>query len=283
MEIPVAVIDPMVTTTKPAQVSPLPSPPIAHRMPCEVRWEQLPGDYPIPDDPVDNINQPMLAAALTESLRLANALPEQSLASTNYPICATYNGTKIIKAPDWAYIPQIGVTRQQVNRSYTPNLQGDLPIIVLEFISETDGGEYSIKRTLPIGKWFFYERILKVPTYGIFDPDLGLLELYRLAGEQYDLEIPDENGRHWIAELNLVLGPWRGELGHERSGYWLRWWDADGNLLLWGHEKVEQEQQRTEQEKQRADAAEQNVEVEKQRADRLAELLRQQGINPDEV
>jgi Uma2 family endonuclease len=273
----------MVTTSKPAKVSPLPAPPIAQSMPCEVRWEQLPDDYPIPDDPVDNINQPMLAAALTEALRLANALPEQSLTSTNYPICATYNGTKVIKAPDWAYIPQIGVTRQQVNRSYTPNLHGDLPLIVLEFISETDGGEYSIKRTLPIGKWFFYERILKVPTYGIFDPDLGLLELYRLADDQYDLEIPDENGRHWMAELNLFLGPWRGELGHERSGYWLRWWDADGNLLLWGHEKVEQEQQKVEAEKQRADAAQQSAEAEKQRADRLAELLRAQGINPDEV
>jgi Uma2 family endonuclease len=276
VEDPVAVIDPMVTTSKPTQVAPPPPLSAVQSMPCEVRWEQLPDDYPIPDDPVDNINQPMLAAALTEALRLANVLPEQSLTSTNYPICATYNGTKVIKAPDWAYIPQIGVTRQQVNRSYTPNLHGDLPLIVLEFISETDGGEYSIKRTLPIGKWFFYERILKVPTYGIFDPDLGLLELYRLTDDQYDLEIPDENGRHWIAELNLFLGPWRGELGHERSGYWLRWWDVDGNLLLWGHEKVEQVQQAVVQEKQRADQ-------EQQRADRLAELLRAQGINPDEV
>jgi Uma2 family endonuclease len=266
----------MVTTSKPTKVAPPPPLPTVQSMPCEVRWEQLPDDYPIPDDPVDNIDQPMLAAALTEALRLANVLPEQSLTSTNYPICATYNGTKVIKAPDWAYIPQIGVTRQQVNRSYTPNLHGDLPLIVLEFISETDGGEYSIKRTLPIGKWFFYERILKVPTYGVFDPDLGLLELYRLVGDQYDLEIPDENGRHWIAELNLFLGPWRGEIGHERSGYWLRWWDADGNLLLWGHEKVEQVQQAVVQEKQRADQ-------EQQRADRLAELLRAQGINPDEV
>jgi Uma2 family endonuclease len=260
----------MVTTTsKPVQVKSAPAPPLAPLVAIEVGWEQLPDDYPIPDDPVDNINQPMLAAALTDALRIANYLSDQSLTPTNYPICATYNGTKIIKAPDWAYIPQIGVTRQQVNRSYTPNLHGDLPIIVLEFISETNGGEYSNKPTLPIGKWFFYERILKVPTYGIFDPDLGLLEIYRLLDDQYQLEIPDENGRHWITELNLFLGPWRGDLGVERSGYWLRWWDADGNLLLWGKEQVEQEKQRAEQEKQRAD--------------RLAELLRQQGINPDEV
>jgi Uma2 family endonuclease len=278
----------MVTTPK-RLLTPSTSP-VAQLMPIEVQWEQLPDDYPIPDDPVDNINQPMLAAALTDALRMANYLSDTTLTPTNYPICATYNRTKIIKAPDWAYIPQIGVTRQQVNRSYTPNLHGDLPIIVLEFISETDGGEYSVKPTPPIGKWFFYERILKVPTYGIFDPDLGLLEIYRLTEDKYDLEIPDENGRHWIAELNLFLGPWRGNLGVERSGYWLRWWDAEGNLLLWSHEQAEQEKQRADEEKQRADeeklrADEEKLRAdeEKLRADRLAALLRQQGINPDEV
>jgi hypothetical protein len=256
----------------------------------DIRWEQLPDDFPIPDDPVDNINQPMLAAALTDVLRTANRLPEKALTPTNYPICATYNGEKIIKAPDWAYIPQIHVDRPVVNRSYTPNLHGDLPSIVLEFLSETDGGEYSSKPTSPIGKWFFYERILKVPIYGIFDPDLGLLELYRLINDRYDLEIPNEHGRHWIAELNLFLGPWRGALGTEREGYWLRWWDASDNLLPWAIEAVGQEKQRADDEKQRADDEKQRADDEKQRADdekqradRLAEILRTQGINPDTI
>jgi Putative restriction endonuclease len=267
-----------------------PDQPIAQLMPIVLRWEPLPDDYPIPDDPVDNIHQPLLAAALTDALRTANCLPTQALTPTNYPLCVTYNDAIVIKAPDWAYIPAISVERQAVDRSYTPNLQGELPTIVLEFISETEGGEYSIKPTTPIGKWFFYERILKVPIYGIFVPDRGLLELYRLTEDKYDLEIPDENGRHWIAELNLFLGPWRGDLGTERSGYWLRWWDAAGNLLLWGHEKAEQESQRADQASQRADQASQRAEQESQRADaaqlkaeRLAERLRQQGIDPDEV
>ncbi|MEB3292599.1 MAG: hypothetical protein VKJ24_05530, partial [Synechococcales bacterium] len=165
------------------------------------------------------------------------------------------------------YVPALRVARPEINRSYTPNLQGDLPLIVLEFISETDGGEYSNRRTPPIGKWFFYERILQVPIYGIFEPEGGLLELYRLKGDRYELEMPDENGRHWLSELNLFLGPWRGERPGERSGYWLRWWDTQGSLLLWGSERAEQE-------KRRADAAE-------QRASQLAELLRQQGIDPE--
>lgn len=42
---------------------------------------------------------------------------------------------------------------------------------------------------------------------------------------------------------------------------WLRWWDSQGNLLLTGEERAEQE---------------------RQRADRLAEQLRSLGIEPDE-
>ena len=79
----------------------------------------------------------------------------------------------VVKAPDWAYIPQINVPRQEIKRSYTPKLQGDIPVIVMEFLSDTEGGEYSIKPTYPPGKWFFYEQVLEVPNYIIFEPDSG--------------------------------------------------------------------------------------------------------------
>lgn len=131
----------------------------------QITWEKLPDDYKLPDDPVDNINQPALAAALTQSLELAGELPPNALTSTNYGICATLNGRIVVKAPDWAYIPKISVDREEVIRSYTPQLQGDIPVIVMEFLSDTDGTEYSVKPTYPPGKWFFYERILKVPNY----------------------------------------------------------------------------------------------------------------------
>ena len=55
----------------------------------EITWEKLPDDYVLPGDPVDNINQPSLAAALTESLEIAGELPANALTSTNYGICAT--------------------------------------------------------------------------------------------------------------------------------------------------------------------------------------------------
>lgn len=232
-----------------------------------VTWEKLPDDFVLPDDPVDNINQPALAAALTESLQLAGRLPATALTPTNYGICATIDGQIIVKAPDWAFIPQVRVDREQIVRSYTPRLHGDIPAIVLEFLSDTDGGEYSAKQTYPPGKFFFYEQILQVPNYGIFDPATGKLELYRLDDSgQYRLASADEQGRVWLPEIQLFLGVWQG-VRENRSGYWLRWWDEAGNLLLWGTEQVALERQRVEQERQRAE--------------RLAAQLRAAGIEPE--
>ena len=225
-----------------------------------IAWEKLPDDFVLPDDPVDNINQPALAAALTTSLRLAGKLAETALTPTNYGICVTINGKIVVKAPDWAYIPHITVARSEVVRSYTPQLQGEIPVLVLEFLSDTDGGEYSVKETYPPGKFFFYEQILQVPNYGIFEPETGTLEFYRLGeARRYCLDSANEQSRFWISEMQLFLGVWQGER-ENRQGYWLRWWDEQGNLLLWGSELVEQE---------------------RQRAERLVAQLRAAGIEPE--
>ncbi len=233
----------------------------------EVVWEKLPDDFVLPNDPVDNINQPTLAAALTESLRIAKRLPEQALTPTNYGICATVNGKIVVKAPDWAYIPAITVPRSQVERSYTPQLQGNIPVLVLGFLSDTDGGEYSVKETFPPGKFFFYEQILQVPNYGIFDLTTGELEFYCLnGGKRYALASPNAQNRFWIPEMQLFLGVWQGKRDN-RDGYWLRWWEQQGNLLLWDTEQIEQERQRVEQERQRVE--------------RLAAQLRAAGIEPE--
>jgi len=135
-----------------------------------IAWERLPDDYLLPDDPVDNINQPAIAAALTDALATANQLSDTNFTCTNYGICATLNGRIVVKAPDWAFIPELRVPKTDVVRSYTPQLQGSIPAVVMEFMSETEGTEYSIKPTYPPGKWFFYEQVLQVPTYAIFSP-----------------------------------------------------------------------------------------------------------------
>ncbi|MEG3438276.1 Uma2 family endonuclease [Pannus brasiliensis CCIBt3594] len=241
-----------------------------------ILWEKLPDDFILPDDPVDNINQPALAAALTESLAIAGKLGEFSLTTTNYGICARIGTRFVVKAPDWSYIPRISVPREEVIRSYTPRLQGDIPLIVMEFLSETEGDEYSGKPTYPPGKWFFYEKILQVPNYVIFTPERGELECYSLDNTgEYELRSPDEWGRYFIEGLDLFLGVWSGTR-ENRSGYWLRWWTESGELLLWGGESIDRARQQIQAEQQRAEA-------ERQRAERLETFLWEQGIDPDRI
>ncbi len=234
-----------------------------------VTWEKLPDDFQLEEEPVENTGQPLIAGALREILELMGYIKPEMLIASNFGLCATVNSELVIKAPDWVYVPSVlPIEPGKDRKSYTPQLEGDIPSVVMEFLSETDGGEYSVKRTYPPGKWFFYEQILQVPTYVIFDPATGLLEVYRLQAGRYELELPDAEGRHWMADMGLFLGVWRGEK-EERTGYWLRWWDEEGNLLLWGVERLEQERLRAEQERLRAD--------------KLAQYLRSQGIDPDAI
>ncbi len=225
-----------------------------------VTWEPLPKDFQLEDDPVENDGQPLLAGALRESLELSGLIQPQMLIVSNFGLCATIDEQIVVKAPDWLYVPAANPT-ESIRRSYTPHAEGDPVAIVMEFLSDIDGSEYSVKRSFPPGKWFFYEQILQVPIYVIFEPEGGLLEFYQLQNERYELVLPDPDGRHWIAAMNLFLGTWRGEK-EGRSGYWLRWWDESGMMRPWAVEQIEQERQQKE---------------------RLMAYLRSQGIDPDNL
>ena len=79
---------------------------------------------------------------------------------------------------------------------------------------------------------------------------------------------PNQRGHYPIAPLGVELGIWQGTyLGVELP--WLRWWDAQGNLLLSGTEKAQQ--------------AESKLEQERLRAERLADRLRAMGIDPEQM
>jgi Putative restriction endonuclease len=255
-----------------------------------IAWEILPPDFCLPDEPVESNLQPLLAAALRESLELAGLILESVIIATNFGICATVNEKTVVKAPDWVYIPAANpFPAGEIRRSYTPCAQGDRPSIVMEFISATDGGEYSFNPHYPYGKWYFYEQILQVPTYTIFHPQLRVLEVYHLVDGKYQAVSPDADRRFWIESLGLFLGTWIGKKA-DYEGCWLRWWDKSGNLLLWGCELLAQERQLVEQERQRAEQERQRTEQERQRAEqaeeksvRLAERLKTMGVNPEEI
>jgi Putative restriction endonuclease len=235
-----------------------------------ITWEPLPKEFQLEDEPVENEGQPLLAGALRESLELSGLIQPQMLVVSNFGLCATVSGQIVVKAPDWLYVASVTATPADTatRRSYTPHAEGEVPTIVMEFLSETQIEEYSVKRSFPPGKWFFYEHILQVPIYVIFDPAIGLLEFYILQDEHYELQLPDPEGRHWIPAMNLFLGTWRGSK-EGRSGYWLRWWNQEGELLPWALELIERERQEKERERQEKE--------------RLMAYLRSQGLDPDNL
>ena len=49
-----------------------------------IRWEPLPSDFVLEDDPVDNEGQPLLAGALRESLELDGFIQPQMLIVSNF-------------------------------------------------------------------------------------------------------------------------------------------------------------------------------------------------------
>jgi len=115
-----------------------------------VTWEKLPEDFILPDDPVENIQQPPLAAALTEALGTSDRVQPQMLIASNFGIAATVNQKMVVKAPDWLYVPRVlPIAEGVIRRSYTPSLEGDRVAIAMEFLSETDAGEYSVRAKYP--------------------------------------------------------------------------------------------------------------------------------------
>ncbi len=169
------------------------------------------------------------------------------------------------EAPDWFYVPNVPPKLDgQIRRSYVLWREFIIPLIALEFASG-DGSEE--RKQTPLsrseegevtkpGKFWVYERIIGIPYYGIYEINNGKLEVYILVGGRYQKLTPNERGHYPIPPMGVELGLWYGSYQNQTQ-QWLRWWDEQGNLLLIGDERAEQERSRAEQERQRAESAEQ--------------------------
>ena len=79
----------------------------------------------------------------------------------------------------------------------------------------------------------------------IYEVQKSSIELYRHVKNHFELVVANEREHFPIAELGVEIGIWQGVYQNLELP-WLRWWDANGNLLLTGWENSEQERQRAE-------------------------------------
>jgi Uma2 family endonuclease len=170
-------------------------------------------------------------------------------------------------SPDWYYVPDVPpLLDGRTRRSYVIWREHIAPLIVIEFVSDEDGGEYD--RTPQEGKFWVYEKVIHPAYYAIYTAEQARLDFFHLVENQFQPLRPNERKHYPIPQLGVELGLWAGVYKNVNLP-WLRWWDGQGNLLLTGEELALVEAQRAEQERQRAE--------------RLAAKLRALGIDPDEA
>ncbi|MFM2430902.1 MAG: hypothetical protein RLZZ511_2115 [Cyanobacteriota bacterium] len=168
----------------------------------------------------------------------------------------------------------LGVPRKKAGksrRSYaTWEEEGVVPILALEMVSHKPGGEYA-------EKWQLYAK-LGVLYYVIYNPEFWErdrhqpFEVYRLVEGAYQQQMDEP---YWMPEVGLGMGRSRQVIGGIEQEI-LAWFDQSGQVYPMP-ETVLQElrsQLRLEREQLR---------LERERADRLAEYLRSQGIDPDNL
>ncbi|MDJ0519113.1 MAG: Uma2 family endonuclease [Trichodesmium sp. MO_231.B1] len=111
-------------------------------------------------------------------------------------------------------------------RSYLFWEFGKPPDVVIEIVSPTPGNELGNKLT-------DYAQ-LKIPYYIVYDPLQKLSEtVLQVFQLQFNSYIPKNDA--WFADINLGLTLWNGRF-ENINGTWLRWCDADGNVIQTGDE-----------------------------------------------
>lgn len=215
------------------------------------------------DTPVDNLPSEKQQRLLTEPLYSSWGGPGENrpfLAAANVGVFSQTRTPAIV--PDMFLSLDVTVAQEwwrKEHRSYFIWEFGKPPELVLEIVSNTEGGEDTEKRR----KYAW----MRVPFYVIYDPQLQIMKevltVYRLRDLQYERQ---DTAQLLCLKLGLTL--WEGEF-EGKVDTWLRWTDAQGVLIPTGKERAEQEYQRAEQEHQRAE--------------RFAALLRQAGIDPEQT
>ncbi|MEO0770744.1 MAG: Uma2 family endonuclease [Cyanobacteria bacterium J06649_4] len=238
-------------------------------------------DLPCSDDtPVDNEDQNLLPNLLLLSLA--------SLWSTRMDWffavdMALYHTTgvspKVPVVPD-AFL-SLGVERKKNGKSRKSYAVWEenwtVPMFVLEMVSHRYNDEYEEKQAL-------YAK-LGVLYYVVYNPEYWRrhqhqpFEVYKLENGIYQLQIGEP---YWMEEVGLGIGRGRQIVGGIEQEV-LLWYDGQGQMYPLSEQLVKEMQAELSAVRGSAKKAQQRADAAQQRADRLAEYLRSQGIDPDTI
>lgn len=225
------------------------------------------------DTPVDNIFSKKQMRLLTEPLY--HAWPGPGLDADNRPrlflVAANVGMFPSIHQPP--LVPDVFLSldvrlpkelRKKRYRSYFFWEYGKAPEVVIEVVSNREGNELGSKLQ-------DYARI-GVLYYAVYDPEQILgkktFHFYENRGRKF---VPRTN--HYMPDVGLGLTIWEGSF-EDFEASWLRWCDAQGELIPTGAERAQREAERAQREAERAQR-------EAERAERLAQMLRELGIDPN--
>ena len=134
--------------------------------------------------------------------------------------------------------------------------EGKYPNVIIELLSDSTAGvDRGLKKQI-------YQDVFRTLDYFWFDPARLELQGFHLIDGQYQEIVADARGWMWSQQLELYLGVDQNKL---------RFFTAEGELVLLPEEEMEK---KAEQESQRADRAEQELE-------KLKAQLRDRGITPE--
>jgi len=258
----------------------------------------LPSEFPeepgLPDEFHDY--QPQL---LSRTLRLKDYADNNQFTGTDLNVYYDTNNTLWHKRPDWFLAVDVPrwYNGHDWRMSYVTWHEEKSPTVIVEFLSlnteKEDLGRFYRKsdkvpgsnieppanaqfiplteadkqnKTAPPDKFTVYEQYLKTPHYIVYSRYTQNLRYFKHNGLCYEEQVLNsQRPLIWLDDLSIGLGLWndyyKGVLGPL-----LRWCDAEGN---WCPTDTEQERQAKEQ----AQA----------QAHKLAEKLRELGIDPDSL
>jgi Uma2 family endonuclease len=175
------------------------------------------------------------------------------------------------KRPDWFLVLDVPASESiaESRLSYVMWQEGAAPFLMVELLSPGTEAE-DLGQTLrvvgkPPTKWQVYEQILRVPYYAIYDRYSNQFRVFCLQATQYVEQTISGQG-FWFPEIELGLGIWTGSY-QGMQGQWLRWYDKNGDWLATDRELAQEANLRADREREKAA--------------RLADKLRELGIDPD--